>query len=145
MLRWDLDHILINEGWLSLRPGVLGSFSLHESHGVAGKAVRIQSEACNPRVVVVDSFISSPLCLFFSFVPFSRPRFLPPCLHRERIQCILFLCWCFKHFFCCLFWLCHMACGILVPWPGIKPMPLALETVLTTGPPGKCPYFVFIE
>ena len=27
------------------------------------------------------------------------------------------------------------ACGILVPWPGIEPMPLALEgQVLTTGP-----------
>ena len=30
------------------------------------------------------------------------------------------------------------ACGILVPWPGIKPAPPALEgDVLTTGPPGK--------
>ena len=32
----------------------------------------------------------------------------------------------------------HEACGILVPWPGIKPATLALEgKVLTTGPPGK--------
>ena len=30
------------------------------------------------------------------------------------------------------------ACGILVPRPGIKPAPPALESeVLTTGPPGK--------
>ena len=26
-----------------------------------------------------------------------------------------------------LFWPCSMTCGILVPWPGIKPVPLALE------------------
>ena len=25
------------------------------------------------------------------------------------------------------FWLCHTACGILVPQPGIKPRPTALE------------------
>ena len=25
------------------------------------------------------------------------------------------------------FWLCHAACGILDPQPGIEPMPLALE------------------
>ena len=31
-------------------------------------------------------------------------------------------------------------CGILTPWPGIKPTPPALEgEVLTTGPPGKFP------
>ena len=32
------------------------------------------------------------------------------------------------------------ACGILAPWPGIKPAPPALEgEVFTTGPPGKSP------
>ena len=32
----------------------------------------------------------------------------------------------------------HETCGILAPWPGIKPAPSALEgEVLTTGPPGK--------
>ena len=25
------------------------------------------------------------------------------------------------------FWSCHAACGILVPWPGIKPVPHAVE------------------
>ena len=25
------------------------------------------------------------------------------------------------------FWPCHLACGILVPWPGIEPAPLALK------------------
>ena len=31
-----------------------------------------------------------------------------------------------------------MACGILVPQPGIEPMPPVLEgRVLATGPPGK--------
>ena len=33
---------------------------------------------------------------------------------------------------------CPTACGILVPQPGIKPVPLARKHgVLTTGPPGK--------
>ena len=32
------------------------------------------------------------------------------------------------------------ACGILAPWPGIEPIPPALEReVLTTGPPGEFP------
>ena len=31
-------------------------------------------------------------------------------------------------FFFLIFWLCHMACGILVPPPGIEPAPPALET-----------------
>ena len=36
------------------------------------------------------------------------------------------------------FWLCCVACRILVPWPGIKPLPLHWERrVLTTGLPGK--------
>ena len=36
-----------------------------------------------------------------------------------------------------------MACGILVPQPGIKP---ALEgRFLTTGPPEKSPYLFFIK
>ena len=25
------------------------------------------------------------------------------------------------------FWLCHVACGMLVPWPGVEPMPPAFE------------------
>ena len=29
--------------------------------------------------------------------------------------------------FLCHFWLCHMACRILVPWPGFEPMPPAVE------------------
>ena len=37
-----------------------------------------------------------------------------------------------------LFWPCSEACGILVPWPGIKPILLQWkQRVLTTGPPGK--------
>ena len=40
------------------------------------------------------------------------------------------------------FWLCRTACGFLVPRPGIKPMPPALEArwkcgILTTEPSGK--------
>jgi len=35
---------------------------------------------------------------------------------------------------------CPKVCGILVPWPGIEPVSLALEgRFLTTGPPGKSP------
>ena len=35
---------------------------------------------------------------------------------------------------------CPLACGILVPWPGIKPVSPALEgRFLTAGPPGKNP------
>ena len=47
------------------------------------------------------------------------------------------------HFFLSLFfffWPRHVACGILVPRPGIEPMPPAVKApspVLTTGPPGK--------
>ena len=36
------------------------------------------------------------------------------------------------------FWLCCVTCGLLAPWPGMKPMPPEREgRVLTTGPPGK--------
>ena len=35
---------------------------------------------------------------------------------------------------------CPVACGILVPWPGMEPAFPALEgRFLTTGPPGKSP------
>ena len=33
---------------------------------------------------------------------------------------------CFGGFFVC-FWLCHAACRILVPWPGIVPWPSAMK------------------
>ena len=41
------------------------------------------------------------------------------------------------------FFFCHtvVACGILVPWPGIESMPPALEVqALTTGPSRKSPF-----
>ena len=39
---------------------------------------------------------------------------------------------------------CSMACGILVPLPGIKPAPPALDgRFLTTGPPGTSPDMKF--
>ena len=41
---------------------------------------------------------------------------------------------------------CPVACGILVPRPGIEPAFLALEGVfLTTGPPGKSPSCLLFE
>ena len=60
-----------------------------------------------------------------------------------------------EHFFKSLYWICYNiasvlcfvflpwgACGILAPWPGIKPAPPSLEgEVLTTGPPGKSLHF----
>ena len=32
-------------------------------------------------------------------------------------------------FVCFFFWLCCMACGILVPQPGIKPRPMAVKAL----------------
>ena len=47
--------------------------------------------------------------------------------------------------FSLMFWFFgHEACGILVPPPGIKPAPPALEEVLTTGPQGS-PYGLFLN
>ena len=41
---------------------------------------------------------------------------------------------------------CPVACGILVPQPGIKPASPALEGgFLTTGPPGKSLFSIFIS
>ena len=53
-----------------------------------------------------------------------------------------------------LYWICyniasvgffdHTPCGILVPWPGIEPIPPALEgEALTIGPPGKSLLLLF--
>ena len=48
--------------------------------------------------------------------------------------------YCFCFMFC---FFGHEACGILVPWPGVEPMPSALEgKVLTTEPPGKSPALI---
>ena len=35
----------------------------------------------------------------------------------------------FQFLFIYLFWLCHPACGILVPWPGVGPGSLAVKIV----------------
>ena len=48
--------------------------------------------------------------------------------------CFCFMCWFFG----------PEACGILAPWPRIKPTSTALEDeVSTTGPPGKSPQCIF--
>ena len=46
-----------------------------------------------------------------------------------------------QYCFCFMLWLFgHEACGILAPWCGITPIPLALEgEYLATGPRGKSP------
>ena len=45
-----------------------------------------------------------------------------------------------------IYWPRHMACGILVSWPGIEPVPPVhwKHGVLTTGPPGKSLFYFFI-
>ena len=50
-----------------------------------------------------------------------------------------------QYLFCFMFWFFgHEACGILALWPGIEPVPWALEDeVLTTGLPGKSLYYIF--
>ena len=50
-----------------------------------------------------------------------------------------------KYCFCFIFhFFGPKAYEILAPQPGIKPVPPSLEgKVLTTGPPGKCPYLYF--
>ena len=54
------------------------------------------------------------------------------------LECLCFYVCLFVFFL--TFWLHPTACGILVPWPGIKPTPSTLEgRVLTTGLPGKSP------
>ena len=62
---------------------------------------------------------------------------LPPWTSSATAKCGSLFVW----FFVCLvlnFWLHPMACGTLVPRPGLEPTPPALEGgVLTTGPPGK--------
>ena len=47
-------------------------------------------------------------------------------------------------FFSFFFWLHHTACGILVPQPGIEPVPLQWKHgILTTGPPGNSQPYTF--
>ena len=73
------------------------------------------------------------------FLPFRTTTRSPP---TETEQCFHF---CFNLFFFSSylslyldFWLCRAACGIIVPYPGIKPVtPCFGSTVLTTGQPGK--------
>ena len=55
---------------------------------------------------------------------------------------LLQYCFCFIY----VYFFGHEACVTLVPWPGIKPTPSALEgQVLTTGLPGKSPETEFLE
>ena len=49
----------------------------------------------------------------------------------------------FLFFFFPSVWPCHMACGISVFQPAIKPIPPAVEAQHQTGPPGKSLSFFF--
>ena len=50
-----------------------------------------------------------------------------PKLKKNLVIMIIFQCNVFVFYLFILFWPCHTACGILVPQPGIKPMPPAVE------------------
>ena len=70
---------------------------------------------------------SAPKC-HLTVAPLSLYPF--PSLISNSLNLPIFLCVCV--------WPHHMTGGILVPWPGIEPMPLALESgALTTGQPRK--------
>ena len=76
-------------------------------------------------------YISTFMCFYFHIVQ----KFYFTWLNRlAYFNCQLTL---FFLFF--FFWLCPAARGILVPWPGLQPVPPALEvwSLLPTGPPGK--------
>ena len=85
-------------------------------------------------------FLISPCC--YRATDDGPKEWVPVCVCVYVCVCGLFLksllhlLW---HCLCSLFWsLGPEACGILVPWPGIRPAPLALEgQVPTTGPPRK--------
>ena len=64
-----------------------------------------------------------------------KPRFSGPppwtlfLLYRtvRGLKVHSFNCWTYLLFFFLILWLCHVACGILVPWPGIEPRPSAVK------------------
>lgn len=97
---------------------------------------------------VCFSYLCHMLCLTFLwsarlFFQSSYTNFTFPPAVRENSNFFLYTCqqyllflkkmWSFFNF---IFWPCHTACGILVPRPGMEPMPTSLK-VLTTEPPGK--------
>ena len=108
------------------RPGLLGSipsfwwfFSLLMQMNFPEPS---QVTALHPWKLVLSDFLSSS-SFFFNWCE----------LFLKSLQNLLQYCFCF------MFWVfgCE-ACGILAPWPGIKPAPPALEDeVSTAGPPGE--------
>ena len=73
---------------------------------------------------------------------FGKQIFAGP-YRNNRTQNFIFFIKCFLNkilFIFILFWSCCMACGILVPWPGIEPVASAVEAeVLTPWLPGNSP------
>ena len=63
--------------------------------------------------------------------------------YLEKLYCFQntsehWIIWTVKFLSFFFFWLYHLACGIIVPWPEIKPGLLAVgHRVLTTGAPGN--------
>ena len=69
------------------------------------------------------------------------PNLSKTLLSELHMHCILTDATPFSFFF---FWPCPVACGILVPQPGIEPGPWQWNRqVLTTGPPGYSRYFIW--
>ena len=92
--------------------GHVGDFCKEESTGYG-----VQLDYCH--LLTLFDFGQVPWVLLsasvsFSVIKRSWRHFLSPlCLHFDYV--LIFLCF--------IFWLHHTACRILVPWPGIKPVP----------------------
>ena len=114
----------------SAAPAVWVSLSVtRSSPGVPGRLhVRLQGPArlcASPQGAIQGHDASLP-----SFAPFRFPQKPPAygsCLLVRKVQDVVFFS--FNTLFICKFTFCwhHAACGILVPWPGMEPVPPALE------------------
>ena len=76
----------------------------------------------------------SPYVLFVVFFFWYGP-FLKPLLNVLK-YCFSFMFWCFG----------QETWSVLAPWPGIEPIPPAVEgEILSSGPPGKSVYYFFFS
>ena len=107
-----------------------------ESHGVARQSLNYQQMFSSPHLVSAPTPHSLLLLLHTSSaVPISIFFYLFFKLSWPSLFIYLFIFFSFSVFG-------HMACGIIVPGPEIKPAPLAVKHgALTTGPSRKVPPF----
>ena len=83
----------------------------------------------------ISLMVSDVELLFVSLLPTGMSS-LGKCPFRSFAHCYFI-----SYFY---FWPSHGAHGILVPWPGMESMPLAVEAwSLTAGLPGKSPFAHF--